>query len=84
VCALLFAWASDKTRLRAPFLAILTLVTIVGLVLTAFNHHPNVRYTGKSRCFPSSRVDPIHVVTGIFFTLAGACSSIPGILAYVC
>jgi hypothetical protein len=34
-------------HLRAPFLAILALVTIVGLVLTAFNHNSNVRYLGK-------------------------------------
>lgn len=41
-----FSWVSDKTRHRSGFIAIQTIVCIVGLALTAFAKHSGVRYFG--------------------------------------
>ncbi|KNZ74905.1 hypothetical protein J132_05904 [Termitomyces sp. J132] len=46
VSILFFAWISDKLRLRALFLAIQTIMTLVGLVLTGFSTSPAWRYVG--------------------------------------
>jgi len=41
-----FAWLSDKYRSRAPFLAVQTVITIVGLFITAYHPKANIRYMG--------------------------------------
>jgi hypothetical protein len=41
-----FAWISDRTRLRAPYLAIQALITIMGLSITAYHPKPDIRYFG--------------------------------------
>lgn len=41
-----FAWLSDKYHMRALFLTIQMLMTIIGLVLTAYTSLPGWRYTG--------------------------------------
>ncbi|KAK0486165.1 major facilitator superfamily domain-containing protein [Armillaria novae-zelandiae] len=41
-----FAWLSDKYHMRALFLTIQMLMTIIGLVLTAYTSIPGWRYTG--------------------------------------
>ncbi|KAF8918208.1 major facilitator superfamily domain-containing protein, partial [Mucidula mucida] len=43
---LLFAWLSDKYQTRAAFLAVQTLMTIVGLALTGYVKAPGWRYAG--------------------------------------
>lgn len=48
VSILIFAWLSDRYHMRALFLAIQTLMTIIGLVLTAHINLPGWRYTGGS------------------------------------
>ncbi|KAK0494759.1 major facilitator superfamily domain-containing protein [Armillaria luteobubalina] len=77
-----FAWLSDKYHMRALFLTIQMLMTIIGLVLTAYTSLPGWRYTGESddqlvlvSCIYSS-------TTGIFLANAGSAGCIPGILAY--
>jgi len=47
VTILLFAWVSDKYQQRAAIIAIQTVVTIVGLVLTGYATSPGWRYAGK-------------------------------------
>ncbi|KAK0241418.1 major facilitator superfamily domain-containing protein [Armillaria nabsnona] len=46
VSVFFFAWLSDKCRMRALFLTIQMLMTIIGLVLTAYTSIPGWRYTG--------------------------------------
>ncbi|KAK0219197.1 major facilitator superfamily domain-containing protein, partial [Armillaria fumosa] len=46
VCVILFAWLSDRYHMRALFIAIQALMTIIGLALTAFAKPPGWRYTG--------------------------------------
>lgn len=46
-----FAWISDKTQKRAIFIAIQTVIIIIGLTLTGYSKIGNVRYFGKSRFF---------------------------------
>lgn len=43
-----FAWISDKYRQRAMFIAIQTLITLIGLFLTGFSSSPAWRYTGTN------------------------------------
>ena len=40
------AWWADKSRLRAPFIALGTLLILVGLSMTAYATHHAVRYLG--------------------------------------
>jgi glucose uptake protein GlcU len=42
-----FAWISDRTKKRAIFIAIATVITLVGLVLTAYAKQNGVRYLGE-------------------------------------
>ncbi|KAK0488324.1 major facilitator superfamily domain-containing protein [Armillaria luteobubalina] len=46
VCVILFAWLSDRFHMRALFIAIQALMTIIGLAMTAFAKSPGWRYTG--------------------------------------
>jgi len=46
VLAMFFAWISDKQRRRAPYLAVQTVITIVGLAIAAYHKKPGVRYFG--------------------------------------
>jgi MFS family permease len=46
ISAFFFAWIGDKYRLRAPVIAMQCLITIVGLMLTAYHHRNGVRYFG--------------------------------------
>jgi len=55
-----FAWISDRTKKRAIFIAIATVITLVGLVLTAYAKQNGVRYlglfianAGASACIPA-------------------------------
>ncbi|KAJ3737509.1 major facilitator superfamily domain-containing protein [Lentinula guzmanii] len=41
-----FAWLSDHFRSRAFFLAVQTLLTLVGFIITGFGHQPGWRYFG--------------------------------------
>lgn len=41
-----FAWASDRTRLRGPFIIAGSLLIILGLSLTAYHHNNSIRYLG--------------------------------------
>ncbi|KAH9485504.1 MFS transporter prlL [Psilocybe cubensis] len=43
---LLFAWVSDKYRQRAVLIAIQSVITIIGLVLTAYTKQAGWRYAG--------------------------------------
>ena len=45
---MVFAWISDKYQQRAATIAIQTVVTIVGLLLTGFATRPGWRYAGES------------------------------------
>ncbi|KAK7036420.1 hypothetical protein VNI00_011617 [Paramarasmius palmivorus] len=54
-----FAWLSDKHRHRAGFLAIQTLMTIIGFLITGFVNQPGWRYfglflgnSGSAGCIP--------------------------------
>jgi len=47
VTILLFSWVSDRYQQRAAIIAIQTVVTIVGLVLTGYATSPAWRYAGK-------------------------------------
>lgn len=40
------AWAADKTRLRMPYMALNSAITLTGLLLTAYHHNNGVRYFG--------------------------------------
>jgi len=60
VCCFAFAWISDKTRKRALLIAIQTLLTIIGLLITAYGKQHGVRYFGlfltnggASACVPA-------------------------------
>ncbi|KAI5851530.1 major facilitator superfamily domain-containing protein [Morchella snyderi] len=44
--ALVLAWLSDKTRLRAPFIIIGNILVVVGLSMTAYHKSNGVRYLG--------------------------------------
>lgn len=44
--AMTFAWLGDKFRLRGPFIVIQALLTIVGLMITAYHPRNGVRYFG--------------------------------------
>ncbi|KAF4598702.1 hypothetical protein EYR38_007110 [Pleurotus pulmonarius] len=44
--SMLFAWGSDKCRLRAPFIAAQVFITIAGLVTTAYSPSHSWRYAG--------------------------------------
>lgn len=44
--ALAFAWAADKTHLRAPFIVLGNVIVIVGLSMTAYHHNNAIRYLG--------------------------------------
>ncbi|KAF4563235.1 hypothetical protein EYR36_003674 [Pleurotus pulmonarius] len=44
--SMLFAWWSDKCRLRAPFIAAQVFITIAGLVTTAYSPSHSWRYAG--------------------------------------
>jgi hypothetical protein len=46
VCAMIFAYLSDKQRKRAPYLAAQNLITITGLFITAYHPKANIRYLG--------------------------------------
>jgi MFS family permease len=46
ISALFFAYLSDKTKLRAPFIAAQTVMTIVGLIVTSYAKHNGPRYFG--------------------------------------
>lgn len=46
IVALPISWYADKTRLRAPFIAFLAIVTIVGLALTGHAVNNGARYFG--------------------------------------
>ncbi|KAK0437695.1 major facilitator superfamily domain-containing protein [Armillaria borealis] len=46
VCVILFAWLSDRYHMRAMFIAIQALMTIIGLALTGYASPPGWRYTG--------------------------------------
>ncbi|KAJ8519943.1 hypothetical protein ONZ45_g3189 [Pleurotus djamor] len=46
ITAVLFSWWSDKRRMRAPFIAIQVIMTLVGLIMTAFVRSNAVRYLG--------------------------------------
>ena len=48
VTIMVFAWISDKYQQRAAIIAIQTVVTIVGLLLTGFATSPGWRYAGES------------------------------------
>lgn len=87
VSVFFFAWLSDKYHMRALFLTVQMLMTIIGLVLTAYTSIPGWRYTGESDdefvlvsciCFFY-----LYFTTGIFLANAGSAGCIPGILAYV-
>ncbi|KAF9071629.1 major facilitator superfamily domain-containing protein [Rhodocollybia butyracea] len=41
-----FAWLSDYFRSRAPFIAIQTVLTLIGFTITGFVHQPGWRYFG--------------------------------------
>jgi hypothetical protein len=80
-----FAYISDKTRLRAPYLFIQAVVTIIGLVITAYHKKANIRYLGMrmlSHFTSGLRADERHI-SGLFLVTCGASGSIPGVLAYV-
>ena len=46
ISAFFFAWIGDKYRLRAPIIAIQSVIVIVGLMLTAYHDRHGVRYFG--------------------------------------
>lgn len=48
VCCFGFAWLSDKTRKRALLIAFQTLLTIIGLLTTAYAKQHGVRYFGTN------------------------------------
>lgn len=80
-----FAWLSDKTQIRSPYIAIQAIIGIVGLALMAYAPQNGVRYFGVW-ISPSS----FHSVwflkicsIGTFLVNAGSSGCIPGILAYV-
>lgn len=73
-------------RHRALFIAIQTMLTTIGLVLTGFLSAPGWRYTGKIRNKAVVRLKKTNSYpgnTGIFLANAGSAGCIPGILAYV-
>ncbi|KAK0184767.1 major facilitator superfamily domain-containing protein [Armillaria mellea] len=45
-CVVLFAWLSDRYHMRALFISIQALMTIIGLALTGYAIPPGWRYTG--------------------------------------
>jgi len=45
-----FGWWADKSRLRAPFIALGTLFIIAGLSMTAYSSNHGVRYFGVCLC----------------------------------
>ncbi|KAJ7091244.1 major facilitator superfamily domain-containing protein [Mycena epipterygia] len=56
----LFAWMSDRTKKRAPFIALQALMTIIGLAVTGYAKQNGPRYfglflanAGASGCVPS-------------------------------
>ncbi|KAJ7497438.1 major facilitator superfamily domain-containing protein [Mycena latifolia] len=60
ICCFLFAWISDRTKRRAPFIAIQALLTIIGLFVTGYAQKNGPRYfglflanAGASACVPS-------------------------------
>ncbi|KDQ28221.1 hypothetical protein PLEOSDRAFT_61618 [Pleurotus ostreatus PC15] len=59
VSAMAFAWLSDKTQIRSPYIAIQAVIGIVGLALMAYAPQNGVRYfgtflvnAGSSGCIP--------------------------------
>ena len=44
--ALVFAYLSDKFRLRGPFIAIQCVMVIIGLMITAYHHNNGAKYFG--------------------------------------
>ncbi|KAF9263892.1 MFS general substrate transporter [Marasmius fiardii PR-910] len=46
VIAFIASWLSDRTRKRAIFLAVLTMMTLAGAAITGFASDPGVRYFG--------------------------------------
>lgn len=44
--AFLFAWLSDKTRLRAPFIVAGAVLIVIGLSMVAYHPSNNIRYLG--------------------------------------
>ncbi|KAK0195772.1 major facilitator superfamily domain-containing protein [Armillaria mellea] len=77
-----FAWLSDKYHMRALFLTIQMVMTIIGLVLTAYTSLPGWRYTGESDDEFVLMSYIYSFTTGIFLANAGSAGCIPGILAY--
>jgi len=77
-----FAWISDKYRHRALFIAVQTLVTLIGLCLTGFASAAGWRYAGSWYCLFISQFDHDDT-SGIFLSNAGCSGCIPAILAYV-
>jgi len=49
------AWWADKSRLRAPFIALGALLVITGLSMTAFSSHHSVRYFGVFVCLAGAQ-----------------------------
>lgn len=46
ITSMIFAWLSDKFRIRSPFIAIQALICIIGLMLVAYAKQNGVRYFG--------------------------------------
>ncbi|KAL0955861.1 hypothetical protein HGRIS_002063 [Hohenbuehelia grisea] len=46
ISAMLFAWLSDKHRVRTPYIIVQAIITAVGLILTAYAPQNSVRYFG--------------------------------------
>ncbi|KAL0566734.1 hypothetical protein V5O48_015272, partial [Marasmius crinis-equi] len=46
VTAMTFAWLSDRSKQRAPFIIVQGIITLVGCCMTAFSHSHGVRYAG--------------------------------------
>ncbi|KAK2797122.1 hypothetical protein FQN50_009313 [Emmonsiellopsis sp. PD_5] len=46
ICAFTFAWLGDRYRVRAPIIAAQCIISIVGLMITAYHKKAGVRYFG--------------------------------------
>ena len=46
ISAFAFAWIGDKYHMRAPIIAMQSIISIVGLMITAYHHRVGVRYFG--------------------------------------
>ena len=55
VVGLTLAWWADKSRLRAPFIALGALLVIAGLSMTAYSSSHSVRYFGVFVCLAGAQ-----------------------------